>query len=197
MREIVDKHREITGQISSAYEHIEVDPAVITQITSKRFKLQIGLERLAKYLALDDEWFDLLCHCDGSESKIRMGEIEFEKLMLKEGFIKQPCSRDLYTQLRTEFVELGYVRGMEFMEYYQWFRRSEGIFEASGKISDESAAAMDTVIRSWHASGNSSDDIRYWLNRNFKIHPRHRDAVSHFIDVVVAGQVAIQDRPFS
>ena len=190
MRELVDKHREITGQVSSAFEHIETDPQVIDQITAKRFQLKIGLERLARYIALDDEWFDLLIEGDDPRAERRIKQLNFEKLMLQEGFIQQPCSQGLYEELRAEFVSEGYLVGMQFMDYYQWFRRSEALFDDAGRITGDTRAEMERVITDWHATDKDKATFRentcYWVCRNFEIHPRHREAVGCFIDEVAS-----------
>lgn len=191
MRELVSKHREITGEVSAAYEHIEVDPLAMDQITSQRFGLDIDLERLAKYIALEDERFALLCDIKNAKTEARFNEIGFEMLMLQEGFIKQPCSRELYNELRREFVAQGYVTSMDFMDYYQWFRRSEALFDVSGQLTGGTRNGMEMAIKAWNASGGNKDNLRksasFWANRNFNIHPRHREAVERFIDEVMGG----------
>lgn len=188
MRELVDKHREITGVVSAAYEHIEVDPSEICRITSKRFTLEIGLERLAKYLDLDSEWFELLCEAQSPETEARFQQIGFEKLMLKQGFIDQPCSQDLYNDLRREFSKEGYSTSMDFMDYYQWFRRSEAKLGSDGRFTSEARATIVPTLRRWHADGKEDyrESARYWASRNFKVHPRHRKAVDLLIDEVIA-----------
>lgn len=184
MRELVDKHREITGRANSAHEHIETDPTSIARITAQRFELELGLERLAAYLALEDQWLDLLLA--GEEAKDRRAEISFEKLMLRDDFIKQPCSRALYSELVREYKD--YCTSMGFMDYYLWFRQSEALFDHAGALKPETRAPMEQAVESWLSSDNAADgreNALYWANRNFSIHPRHRTRVEALVDETI------------
>ncbi len=188
MRELVSSHREITGRINQAHEHIEVDPATIGKIVAKRFQLSIGLERLVEYLALDDEWLDLLIDGHGPEAEVRRAQIAYAKLMLRDEFIKQPATPELYEELVTEFRASSYAKGMEFLDYYLWFRNSETMFEKDGSMTSQTREDMAGAISSWCNSFGTDEEGRkrttYWANRNFKIHPRHRPAVDKFIEEV-------------
>lgn len=184
MRELVAKHREITGRANNAHEHIEIDATSIARITAQRFELELGLERLAAYLALEDEWLSLLIAGDGG--KDRRAEIAFEKLMLRDDFVKQPCSRALYRELVLEFKD--YCTSMGFMDYYLWFRQSEALFDDAGDLKPETRAPMEQAVESWLSSDSAADareNALYWANRNFSIHPRHRTRVEALVDEVI------------
>lgn len=200
VRELVTNHREITDKVSSAFEHIEADPNEIARITAKRFTLEIGLERLAKFVALNDELLGLLIEHGTPAAQARVKQIGFEKLMLKEGFIKQPCTQELYNDLRSEFASNGYSTGMDFMDFYQWFRRSESLLDASGNIFGEVRKDMVKAIKAWHETSGDKPDFReqtlYWACRNFEVHPRHRRAVEQLMNEAItpAGNKPLKTR---
>lgn len=188
MRSMIDKHREITGQITSTYEKIEVKPGMIESIKRERFDLEIGLERLAKYLELEKESWTLFL-TDRKGQSARDAEIGFEKMMLTERFIKDPCSKELYMDLRREFVA-DRITGMSFIDYYEWYRGSAAKLDASGQLTGETRDSMEKAIKAWHATGGDRDNFKENMlrlaSRNFEIHPRHTQVVEQLIDEVVA-----------
>lgn len=191
MLALVAGHRTITGQISAAYEHIELDPAEIARILRNRFTLEIGLERLTRYMALDEEFFELLCERDDSpESRARLARNTYEKLVLREAFIKQPCTFEFYLELSKHARDNNRLVGMDFADYYQWFRRSEENFDQQGDFKKERAEAIKHVIDIWKANGMDFEAIRSGIKRNFKIHPWHQPKLFRFIDAVLTEEAA-------
>lgn len=204
MRSLIDKHREITGEITSTYEKLEVMPGMIESIKRERFDLRVGLERLAKYLELDSEWrhvfvADIRAKKEGKAPSPRLMEIGYEKLMLTERFLRNPCPKDLFMDLRREFAAEG-SHAMDFIDYYEWFKRSQTKLDDSGKLNAQTRADMEESIRAWHAAGGGRDDFRddalSWTSRNFEIHPRHHQVVADFIDeVAVSLDRPVAERP--
>jgi len=193
MRQMVDLHREITGRVNAAYEHIEVDPFVIEQILAKRFTLTMDLARLVRYIDLNDQWFELLIEGEGPEAAAQRNRISYEKLLLRDDFISEPCTLDLFMELKAEFSGNKYAIGMDFMDYYLWFRRSEEKFDPDGSFKASERDAMVKVIDAWRdtsafgTGAQAREQIESWANRNFKIHPRHRAQVAALVDDRLGG----------
>lgn len=183
MLEMVEHHRHIIGH-SMAWERIEYANRDTSSITEQRVDLTLELERLTKYLELEGQWFSLLISSDeGSEAQFQ--RFAYEKLKLTNAFLRNPCSMDLYIELRKQQRASGHDIGMEFNHYYEWFRESEALFESPGQFNPKTREAMAAVIKTWYNTQsfgeNFAEMAHKWACRNFKIHPMHREAVTRLI----------------
>jgi hypothetical protein len=155
--------------------------------------------RMVNYLHLDEQLLSCLWECAESEVDARMHELRYRKHMLEEPFVAQPCTREQYDGVMASYRS-GRGSGLDFSTYYKWYRRSEALFDAEGNVEPETAKAMSKAILVWHQQDSGKDDVRastsYWANRNFEIHPMHKDRVERFIDTVLqTGIVSSSDHP--
>lgn len=114
---------------------------------------------------------------DDDEASLEAGWIRFR---YTGAFQADPCTREEYDALRTEFATSRYAVGMDTGTYYGWFRKSERLMDGEA-ISAETQHQAEGMLEAWKDNPDPRS-VKYWLCRNLGIHPRHRPAFETLVD---------------
>lgn len=184
---LVEFHRDLTGEIHRTHEVIETDPFEIAKIGSARTELTIDLMHLVNFVLKDDALFDaMFSMTTGENVQTSKSSIRYERDSLLAKFVKTPCDRALYDELREEYAQGDYLGGVVFQDYYGWFRKSEAKFSSEQGIPQETRDLVRQAMTAWLSVGDPPTED--WMRskeklfmRNFEVHPRHREVVAAFL----------------
>lgn len=129
-----------------------------------------------------DAYFDAIIDQD----RERIDRLSYENFTQTPIFKKYPCEFELYRQLMQEFWDARSA-GLDFNGYYNWFKRSEELFEG-GVLKPSFAEQLNQTVTRWLKHDQERENILFLAKRNFHIHPRHIGVVEKFIDDMRAGK---------
>lgn len=84
---------------------------------------------------------------------------------------------DLYKAFSTR--ECPYNTNMEFSDWVEWYEGSKAYFDSEGNVIPEFATQMLKTLIAW--KDQTLDENKYWLCRNYEIHPLHEETISSWI----------------
>ena len=199
---LVEDHRVLSGELSNTFAVTESDPAEIEKLVAAQQTLSLPLTQLTAYLAADDRWMGELFQLRPAEPEHRKEKTMramFEKRCLEHTFIAQPCSFQAFKQVHAEYLD-GNWQAVGFNNFYEWLRESEKRFAPDGTLAKEPAATIGQIVNAWCAASTVIDAgfierIKSLAMRNFKVHPRHEDAVGAFVEDTIEAFVKIPNSP--
>lgn len=186
--EFIERHRDLTGEMSDTYSKIENDPVHIQAILAASEVLEIKLAPLVRYVEIEDAIFDDMLH---KLDPAVMDALHFEKFSLTPAYRKKPCDFDLFTQLRREYVSSDHI-GLGMNHYYNWFRKSEALFDETGSLTQAAKDEFDAGLTAWATAENNVtpeklQDKQKMARHNFRVHPRHALLIDeHVREIVLA-----------
>lgn len=76
--------------------------------------------------------------------------------------------------------ECPYNTSMDFSGWVEWYEGSKAYFDSEGNVIPELAKPMLKTLIAW--KDQSLDDNKYWLCRNYEIHPSHEKNITAWIN---------------
>lgn len=188
MTGMLSEYRTLSGKLDSAYEMVENDPKVIASILAQKEELSLDLMRLVNYIDLGRKFFDTMLDLESDAANATRKDLMFERFKLTAAFESSPCPRELFLDLMQE-RRAGAWDVIGPIDYYQWFRRSEKLFDDQGNITPDSQARFTQAVKAWVATGGEPtqewlENKKYWARRNFEVHPRHYPIVDALVEKV-------------
>ncbi|MEF1336439.1 hypothetical protein REH81_06545 [Vibrio rotiferianus] len=84
---------------------------------------------------------------------------------------------DLYKAFSTR--ECPFNTSMNFSDWVEWYEGSKAYFDSEGNVIPELAKQMLKTLIAW--KDQSLDENKYWLCRNYEIHPSHEKTITAWI----------------
>lgn len=75
--------------------------------------------------------------------------------------------------------ECTYNTSMDFSDWVEWYEGSKAYFDSAGNVIPEFANQMLKTLIAW--KDQSLDENKYWLCRNYEIHPSHEAKITAWI----------------
>lgn len=191
----LDHYRTLSGNLDSAYDMIEIDPAIIAGLLRKSERMELDFSALNRFIELDDQIFNSICDRERSpEREAELEQLTFEKFTFTSEFKQNPCTQEFLTGLRQEYIE-GHYHAVGFDNFYDWFHKSTMMFDDAGQIKEDAKIGFERAVAAWTAAGGEPtqewiEDKQYWARRNFEVHPRHAHLIDAFIREIALEFVA-------
>ena len=75
--------------------------------------------------------------------------------------------------------ECPYNTSMDFSDWVEWYEGSKAYFDSEGNVIPEFATQMIKTLIAW--KDQTLDENKYWLCRNYEIHPSHEKTITSWI----------------
>ncbi|MFZ3397474.1 hypothetical protein LCS82_08520 [Vibrio harveyi] len=100
--------------------------------------------------------------------------------MAKYSTLKELSDQELY-ELYKEFSshECPYNTSMNFSSWVEWYEGSKAYFDGEGNVIPELSKQMLKTLTAW--KDQSLEENKYWLCRNYEIHPSHEKIITPWI----------------
>jgi hypothetical protein len=164
---------------------ILVEPGSPAPQDRKSFSLSYQI--VSDFDRLDDEWLEALIRDD----EPALAELSWRKFQHTDAFKRTPCSRETYDMLKQasdDGVGGQYLKMMTLDDYYGWYVKSCQMIDAEGNPTPEALAKLELTVDTWLSlkPDQSAEEIKYWLFRNYSIHPLHRNPFESMVDQKMA-----------
>lgn len=100
--------------------------------------------------------------------------------MARHSTLSEQNDQELFDLYKAFIIhECPYNTSMKFSDWVEWYEGSKAYFDTEGNVLPEFATQMLKTLITWQ--GRNLDENKYWLCRNYEIHPFHEPIICQWI----------------